>query len=572
MDCPICLDEKPCADFVCFGCEHSTCNECFHAIEQQAKRGIGSIDGTPACPLCRCPIVSQKPYLIAEAENALIEPSVTAFRNFLENAGLDNKRHQIKGMEWCLRRELIPRVGINPGGIIADEMGLGKTILALGLVVSNFVDRTLIVVPPALLQQWYDVCIKFLRAKPVVYHGPQKNTISTEKLYGAPIVLTTYGMISEVKNRDGLFTTGKLHEVDWGRVIYDEAHHLRNKSRKVSGALKLNAGIKWFLSGTPIQNKTKDVKNIMTMLGFSVSRRVSNAFLKKHILEFTLRRTKSQVGIRLPPIDFHNIHVDWMDEKERQISEEVHEAIHFTPVNRRNINRIMREMSASDILGLLCRARQSCIHSGLFSNKRSLFRLEDEEEAPFQSSKLDMVVSYIKNRMDKDNKKMVFCHFRGEIDYLMKELTQRGIDADYLDGRKTKSERNDILHRSPDVLILQIKTACEGLNLQQYQEIHFTSPNWNPAVEDQAIARCHRIGQTKPVDVFLYAMKSFSNDFRINKHGQAVPLSWNIDMYCREIQNLKREIMSETGFTSSTPRLQHADQQRHRRVVAQEVN
>lgn len=571
MDCPICLYEKPSAEFLQFGCEHSTCNECFHAIEEHAKQGIGSIDGIPACPLCRCPIVTQKPYLVAQAENTTIEPNVSAFHNFLENAGLDNKRHQIKGMEWCLRRELIPRHGINPGGIIADEMGLGKTFLALGLIVSNFVDRTLIVVPPALLEQWYDVCIKFLRAKPVVYHGPQKSKISFEKLNSAPIVLTTYGMISEVKNRDGLFTTGKLHDVDWGRVIYDEAHHLRNKSRKVSGALMLNAHIKWFLTGTPIQNKTKDVKNFMMMLGFNVSKRVSISFLKKHILEFTLRRTKSQVGICLPPIEFHNIHVDWMDEKERQISEEVHEVIKFTPVNRRNINRIMREMSCNDMLPLLCRARQSCIYNGLFSSKKNLFRLEDEQEPTFQSSKLDIVVSYIKNRMDNGNKKMVFCHFRGEIDYLIKQLTQRGIDADYLDGRKSKSERSEILRRSPDVLILQIKTACEGLNLQQYQEVHFTSPNWNPAVEDQAIARCHRIGQTKPVDVFLYAMKSFSNDFRINKHGQAVPLSWNIDMYCREIQNLKREIMSETGFTSATPRLQHAHQQQPV-VVPQQVN
>ena len=566
MECPICLDEKPPAEFLQFGCDHTTCNECFHAIEEKAKQGIGSLDGIPCCPLCRAPIVTCKPYLVAQAENDTIEPGICAFRNFLENAGLDEKRHQIKGMEWCLRRELIPRTGINTGGVIADEMGLGKTILALGLVVSNFVEHTLIVVPPALLQQWYDVCVKFLRAKPVVYHGPQKNTISSEKLNSAPIVLTTYGMISEVKNRDGLFTTGKLHEVDWGRIIYDEAHHLRNKSRKVSGALKLNAGIKWFLTGTPIQNKTKDVKNIMTLLGFSLNKQVSNAFLKKHILEFTLRRTKSQVGIRLPPIEFHNIHVDWMDEKERQISEEVHEAIHFTPVNRRNINRIMREMTAIDMLPLLCRARQSCIHSGLFSNKRSLFRVKEEEDVPFQSSKLDMVVCYIKNRIDKGNKKIVFCHFRGEIDYLMKELTERGIDADYLDGRKSKSDRDDILRRSPDVLILQIKTACEGLNLQQYQEIHFTSPNWNPAVEDQAIARCHRIGQTKPVDVFLYAMKPFSNDFRINKHGQAVPISWNIDMYCREIQNIKRDIMNDTGFTSATPRLQQ------QRILMQDVN
>jgi len=558
MECPICLDEKPCYDFMQFGCEHSTCNECFHIIEQQAIQGIGSIDGIPSCPLCRAPIVTHKQFTDAETEKTIVHKNVVAYRNFIVNTGLDEKRHQIKGIEWCLRRELIPRHGINAGGIIADEMGLGKTILAIGLIVSNFVDRTLVVVPPALLKQWFDVCVKFLGARPIIYHGQQKNKITIEKLNSSPIVITTYGMISMVKTRDGDIVTGNIHDVEWGRVIYDEAHHLRNKNRNSEGARKLTAGINWFLTGTPIQNRASDVTNIMAMLGFVYPKRVSNAFLKKHIMEFTLRRTKSQVGIRLPPIEYHNIHVDWMDKKERQISEEIHADINFTPVNRNNINRIMRDMSSRHMLGILCRARQSCVHSGLFSKKNDIFCLE-EENAPIKSSKLDMVVSHIKSRIETENKKMVFCHYMGEIDYIMDALTHHGIDVDFLDGRKSKSERDAILHTSPHVLLLQIKTACEGLNLQQYNDIYFTSPNWNPAVEDQAIARCHRIGQTKPVNVFLFAMKPFSNEYRINNHGYQIPLSINIDMYCRALQNLKRTMMHDNGFTSSTPYLTHTN-------------
>ena len=116
----------------------------------------------------------------------------------------------------------------------------------------------------------------------------------------------------------------------------------------------------------------------------------------------------------------------------------------------------------------------------------------------------------ILSRKDNGKRKIVFCHFRGEIDYIQSRLVTAFpcLVVRYLDGRTSESERRVIL--APDaainVLILQIQTCCEGLNLQQFSEVYFVSPDWNPAVEDQAIARCHRFGQTEPVSVFRFIM------------------------------------------------------------------
>jgi hypothetical protein len=126
------------------------------------------------------------------------------------------------------------------------------------------------------------------------------------------------------------------------------------------------------------------------------------------------------------------------------------------------------------------------------------------------SSKISKVVRTILSRKDNGKRKIVFCHFRGEIDYIQSRLTTAfpSLVVRYLDGRTSESERRVILAPDAcvDVLILQIQTCCEGLNLQQFSEVYFVSPDWNPAVEDQAIARCHRFGQTEPVSVFRFVM------------------------------------------------------------------
>ena len=107
-----------------------------------------------------------------------------------------------------------------------------------------------------------------------------------------------------------------------------------------------------------------------------------------------------------------------------------------------------------------------------------------------------------------------------------------------LDGRTSQNVREEILLNKTDVLILQIQTGCEGLNLQQFKEVYFVSPHWNPAVEDQAVARCHRIGQTEKVQVFRFQMEGFDE----NDDTQT------LDSYCFDVQLAKRKAM---GFITA---------------------
>ena len=159
-------------------------------------------------------------------------------------------------------------------------------------------------------------------------------------------------------------------------------------------------------------------------------------------------------------------------------------------------------------IGRMIQAKQSCIYPRLACRK-SVPQMPPTEDENY-SSKISKVVRTILSRKDNGKRKIVFCHFRGEIDYIQARITTAfpSLVVRYLDGRTSESERREIL--APDaainVLILQIQTCCEGLNLQQFSEVYFVSPDWNPAIEDQAIARCHRFGQTEPVSVFRFVM------------------------------------------------------------------
>jgi len=162
-------------------------------------------------------------------------------------------------------------------------------------------------------------------------------------------------------------------------------------------------------------------------------------------------------------------------------------------------------------IGRMIQAKQSCIYPRLACRKSvpQMPACEDEN----YSSKISKVVRTILSRKDNGKRKIVFCHFRAEIDYIQARLTTAfpSLVVRYLDGRTRENERRQILAPDADidVLILQIQTCCEGLNLQQFSEVYFVSPDWNPSVEDQAVARCHRFGQTEPVVVFRFVMAPF---------------------------------------------------------------
>lgn len=478
-----------------------------------------------------------------------IEKKIELFVKYLDHTKMEHKQYQIDGMRWCLMNELRPDPPANVrGGFIADEMGLGKTILMIGLCVSNFSASrgTLIVVPPVLLDQWFVQIFRTTGHKALIYHGEEKKTIDIEKLKKALIVITTYGAVSLTKSQLREGNIGLLHEVKWNRVIYDEAHHLRNKGTiKYNGAKLIQSKIRWLVSGTPVQNKKQDFYTLCSALGMPASFYTDPENLITIAKSFILKRTKEQVGINLPEVDVKEKLVVWQNDKERELSQEIHAALKFSKAI--TPNQFIAHAFGGSHLTMMLRAKQSCVLPKLMLQRlEELFEkgligsFDYYKEAFEYSSKLDFVIDCILMNKGNGNGKLVFCQYRDEIDMIAARLRAKKMDVATFDGRTSNGKRFDILNDSNEVLILQIQTGCEGLNLQDnYSEIYFVSPHWNPAVEDQAIARCHRIGQKNKVSIYRFQMSNFVNP------DSEIP-GITIDKYMTQVQEVKRVIADET--------------------------
>jgi SNF2 family DNA or RNA helicase len=448
------------------------------------------------------------------------------FHWFIQKSGIDFKQHQYDGVQWCLQNETSKLYC--KGGFIADEMGLGKTITTIGLLISNFMLKTLIVLPNVLIQQWVNEIRRTTGHEPIVFYGPEKKTITFDQLCAAPIVITSYSTIAISREKFEEQPEKILHMVSWNRVVFDEAHHMRNKNARFWGAKKLLSPIKWLISGTPVQNKRKDFFNLCSVVGFDKPENIEEI-----IKTYVLRRTKAQVGIQLPQLDLDSKKVEWANDSERILSEDIHNSI--------------RCADSFERLKLIMKARQICVYPAML--KTSMSGLIDDGIIPDYhihengcdfTSKLDAVIQFLLSRKGNGNGKLVFCHFREEIDFIVKKLKDLGnYDVATFDGRSSFIKRCETLREKHEVLVLQIQTGCEGLNLQKdFSEVYFVSPNWNPSMEEQSIARCHRIGQTKPVHVFRFHMVTYLPDNSENMNP-------SLDQYIQGVQQHKREIIRE---------------------------
>ncbi len=474
-----------------------------------------------------------------------LDQKMELFNKYLNKTGMEHKKYQYDGVRWCLNNELNENQPCNVhGGFIADEMGLGKTIMMIGLMYCNFVKHTLVIVPPILIDQWFIQIYKTTGHKALIYHGIDKKNISLERISAAPIVISTYGAVTLTKNQIKNKKLTMLHKVSWDRIIFDEAHHLRNsKTTRYIGARLLPSKNRWLVSGTPIQNKKEDFYSLCALIRLPASFYTNANNLPLLARSFLLKRSKKQVGIQMVDVHLNTALVNWNSEKEMMLSEELHSALPFSGVNSSKGNKpVVNSFLDKGILPLMLRAKQSCIYPKLMSNHLEKlastgFDYSSYKEAIDHSSKLDAVIKNIIQRKDNGSGKLIFCHFREEIDEIANRLRAAGFNnVATFDGRTTNTKRFDILNDKNEVLILQIQTGCEGLNLQEnYSEIYFISPHWNPAVEDQAIARCHRIGQTKTVYVHRFEMTSFVND------DIEIPTR-TIDNYVYDVQNYKRII------------------------------
>lgn len=465
--------------------------------------------------------------------------SLKNFLDYLDKNSLEKKPHQIEAVTWCIKRELygiLCNKKIVKGGLIADEMGLGKTIEIIGTIVSN-IKKTLIVVPRCLLEQWKKIIIETTDKSILLFHG-QKREKDIEIIKNYDIVLTTYNIIALNKKNENI-----LYNIKWERIIFDEAHHMRNSNINIfKGAKKLKSEIRWLLTGTPIQNSKKDFYSLCEQIGLENKYYTNPQNLCIIAKNFILKRTKKEINLDLPNIHNIEIKVDWESNEEKILSKEIHSRLEFSNIKESPL-KIGNEFG-NTYLPLIMRAKQCCVYPPMLKSKAleiiDKYIIDTDKielknillDGTKNTSKINKVINIIVERKDNNNKKIIFCTFRSEIDYIEERLKKDKIKIKKFDGRTNENERKKILEdKSLDILILQIQTGCEGLNLQHFNEVYFVSSHWNPAIEDQAIARVYRIGQKKDIYIFKFTMNNFDDDEDIS-----------LEKYIINVQNDKREL------------------------------
>jgi SNF2 family DNA or RNA helicase len=338
------------------------------------------------------------------------------------------------------------------------------------------------------------------------------------------IIITTYGQISlpSVKQMNKGRKISLLHDISWNRIIYDEAHHVSHKNtNEYKGALVISSEIYWLVTGTPIQNNEKELYNLYSLFGLTNSKvyyDTGNNYIDT-VKERVFYGTKAGVGLVLPALHEHVNHIEWETEREREFAWHIHSLLLFCHVPQKPPAAYI-EAETENVNALrmkyLSRAQQVCAYPPMLNRaithyEALLHRIQgeealDEADVGVPLSKINAVLKTIMERKDNGCGKIVFCHYYDEIDAFAARL-EPTLRVAKFDGRVPNSKRADILSQPVDVLLAQIKMCREGLNLQEhYSEVYFPSPHFNPATEQQAIARCWRMGQQKEVHVFRYLL------------------------------------------------------------------
>lgn len=468
-----------------------------------------------------------------------IDNRMERFKFLIEHANFDFKQHQYDGVEWCLRNEICPNPLHNVrGGIIADEMGLGKTIMMIGLMFVNYLEHTLIIVPPILVNQWENEIYRASGHRALVYHGSKRKSISQDEFNKRPIIITTYHSLNQ--------SNSLINTLSWNRIIFDESHHLRNnKTSKYKQCNNLKARSRWFVTGTPIQNRARDLYNLLDMLGVPSENYMKVDEMPNILETFMLRRTKKEVGIVLPPVNKHQVSTHWKSDEEKNLAEEIHS---FIPNQTRVPSDKSREFAKlynnTHSIVAFQKARQICVLPRMIKNDKKAKELFDKgyySDIDNYDSKIETLIKLIDARKDNGRGKIIFCQFREEIDTIVSRLQQIGLKKVVkYDGRNSGGDNLKNIGDQADALVIQIQSGNEGLNLQKhFSEVYFVSPHWNPSFEDQAIARCHRIGQKNEVDVFKLEMKEFQEAEKEEEK------EITIDIYVRQTQDRKRALANK---------------------------
>ncbi len=389
------------------------------------------------------------------------------------------------------------------GGCLADDMGLGKTIQIIAYFLTQHekgnTQPNLVIVPTSLLFNWQREMDKFApHLRYTALHGTNRET-HTIDFNNYDVVLTTYGtLLSDVE---------QLKKQRFNCLVLDESQAIKNPDSKRYKAVRLlNARQRLVVTGTPLENNTFD---LYAQLSFAIPGLLGSAKrfaadystpidkfqdtarakeLQRKIHPFVLRRTKKQVAAELPEKTEMVIYCE-MDTEQRRVYD-----TYKVEFQKYLAGLSDEELQASGlhVLQGLTKLRQICNSPALLS---------DEEFYGDQSAKLDELMAQISN-LKGAHKLLVFSQFVGMLDLVKKRLDHQQIKYAYLTGQTKKREEQVELFQNDDtvrVFLISLKAGGTGLNLTKAEYVFLIDPWWNPAVENQAIDRAHRIGQTNKV-------------------------------------------------------------------------
>ncbi len=377
------------------------------------------------------------------------------------------------------------------GGLLADDMGLGKTLQTLCAIRG----RTLVVAPTSVLPNWAAEAAKFRPSLRVcTYHGSARELDDA-----ADLTLTSYALLR--------LDQDQLAAIAWDTVVLDEAQAIKNPDSQVArAAFRLRAQARLALSGTPVENRLDDLWSQFHfanpgLLGgrsefleryarpVAAGDAQATAALRERVRPFVLRRLKREVARELPPRTDLVLYCELRDD-ERAVYDAVRAA------TRDDIaERLGRGDEVMAVLEALLRLRQAACDGALVPGQPA----RDEP-----SSKIERLLDALATAREAGSKALVFSQWTSLLDRVEPRLAEAGMPYLRLDG--STRDRADVVARfqdeqGPPVLLISLRAGGTGLNLTAADHVFLLDPWWNPAVEDQAADRAHRIGQDKPVFV-----------------------------------------------------------------------
>lgn len=424
--------------------------------------------------------------------------------------------YQLEGINWM---NCLSDWGV--GACLADDMGIGKTMQTLAMLIRHAPQGpSLVIAPTSVCANWVVEANRFAPCLNLISLGANKRKKILENAGSLDVLICSYGLMQQKK------VATMLSDVSWQMVVLDEAQAIKNfATQRSRAAMELTATFKVILTGTPIENHLGELWNLFQFINpglLGTLERFNKTFaipiekegdaqarrdLKRLIQPFILRRTKAQVLEELPSRTEILLDIDLSKE----------EMAFYEALRQQALERISNDDESHGgqkhfkILAEITKLRQACCHSELVNKEISI-----------ASSKLAVFSEILGELINNGHKALVFSQFVGHLSIVRKYLDESKIKYQYLDGSTPVAQRQKAIHAfqsgEGDVFLISLKAGGVGLNLTAADYVIHLDPWWNPAVEDQASDRAHRIGQLRPVTIYRLITRGTVEEKIVNMH------------------------------------------------------